>query len=144
MKKYRDDCAAFAKWRKSKNALTVTAAERKAWIEAMQDEGKIGNRTVKVKFQNLRTGLNWGRQNDPQTFFPAGNPLNGIPPDYTTIPSYLRAFTMEEAKLLTAARKEDRAMFRWISIHRNSAHPVFPRLRTGIVRAGSYRPCCDP
>lgn len=115
-KKYRDHCTAFAKWRKSKNALTVTAAEGKAWIESLQEAGTLSNRTVKAMLQNIRTVLNWGRQNDPANFFPAGNPLNGIKsPDYTTLPSYLRAFTMDEAKLvLTAARNADKAMFRWI------------------------------
>ncbi|MBX4874425.1 integrase [Rhizobium bangladeshense] len=116
IKKYRDHCAAFAKWRKNKNALTVTAAEGKCWIESLQDAGELSNRTVKAMLQNLRTVMNWGRQNDPTNFFPAGNPLNGIKaPDYTTLPSYLRAFTMDEARLvLTAARKEDKAIFRWI------------------------------
>ncbi len=116
IKKYRDHCAAFAKWRKSENALTVTAAEGKGWIESLQDAGELSNRTVKAMLQNVRTVMNWGRQNDPANFFAAGNPLNGIKaPDYTTLPSYLRAFTMDEAKLvLTAARKEDKAMFRWI------------------------------
>jgi len=115
-KKYRDHCAAFAKWRKSKNALTVTAAEGKGWIESLQDAGELGNRTVKAMLQNVRTVMNWGKQNDPANFFPTGNPLKDIKaPDYTVLPSYLRAFTMEEAKLvLTAARKEDKAMFRWI------------------------------
>lgn len=115
-KKYRDDCAAFAKWRKSKDAQTVTAAEGKAWIEAMQDGGKLGNRTIKAKLQNVRTVINWGRSNDPANFLPAGNPLVGIKlPDFTTTPSHLRAFTMDEAsKVLAAARKEDKALFRWI------------------------------
>ncbi|MBP1878099.1 hypothetical protein [Agrobacterium rubi] len=116
VKKYRDHCAAFSKWRKSKNALTVTAAEGKGWIESLQDAGELGNRTVKAMLQNIRTVMNWGRQNDPTNFFPAGNPLTGIKaPDFTTLPSYLRAFTMDEAKLvLSAARKEEKAMFRWI------------------------------
>ncbi len=115
-KKYRDHCAAFAKWRKSKNALTVTAMEGKSWIESLQDAGELSNRTVKAMLQNIRTVMNWGRQNDPANFFPAGNPLNGIKaPDYTTLPSYLRAFTMDEAKLvLKSARQEEKAMFRWI------------------------------
>lgn len=115
-KKYRDHCAAFAKWRKSKNALTVTAAEGKGWIESLQDAGELSNRTVKAMLQNVRTVLNWGRQNDPTNFFPAGNPLNGIKaPDYTTLPSYLRAFTMDEAKqVLIAARGEEKPLFRWI------------------------------
>ncbi|MBP2446371.1 hypothetical protein [Rhizobium leguminosarum] len=99
-KKYRDHCAAFAKRRKSKNALTVTAAEGKEWIESLQDAGELSNRTVKAMLQNVRTVMNWGRQNDPTNFFPAGNPLNGIKaPDFTTLPSYLRAFTMDEANL---------------------------------------------
>ncbi len=116
VKKYRDAAKEFAKHRKSNNAATVTAIEGKRWIEAMQDAGENSNRTVKAKFQNVRTVMNWGRQNDPENFFPAGNPLNGIKtPDYKTIPSYLRAYTMEEAKLvLNAARAEAKPMFRWI------------------------------
>ncbi|MBO1024079.1 integrase [Ochrobactrum sp. SD129] len=115
-KKYRDDCKAFCKWRKNKNALTVTAAEGKAWIEQMQDAGALGNRTIKARFQNVRTVINWGRSNDPANFFPAGNPLTGVKlPDYQTTPSHLRAYTMDEAsRVLTAARKETRPLFRWL------------------------------
>lgn len=116
VKKYRDAAAEFARFRGSDNAATVTAAEGKAWIEAMQDAGHISNRTVKQKFQNVRTVLNWGRQNNPEHFLPAGNPLAGIKtPDYSTVPSYLRAYTMDEARtVLAAARKETKPMFRWI------------------------------
>lgn len=116
VKKYRDAAKEFGKHRKSNNAATVTAVEGKNWIEAMQDAGENSNRTVKAKFQNVRTVMNWGRQNDPANFFPAGNPLNGIKtPDYKTTPSYLRAYTMDEAVLvLKAARKETKAVFRWI------------------------------
>ncbi|WP_265519501.1 integrase [Nitratireductor luteus] len=116
VKKYRDAAVEFATFRNSKNAAAVTAVEGKNWIEAMQDAGHLGNRTVKMKFQNVRTVLNWGRQNDPENFLPTGNPLTGIKtPDYTTTPSYLRAFTMDEAKVvLAAARKETKQMLRWI------------------------------
>ncbi|MBD8894203.1 integrase [Roseibium litorale] len=116
IKKYRMHCASFAEWRKDKNALSVTAAEGKAWVECLQDTGDVGNRTIKAMLQNVRTVLNWGRQNDPANFFSAGNPLIGIKaPDYTTAPSYLRAFTMDEAKLvLAAARKEEKAALRWV------------------------------
>lgn len=116
VKKYKDDCAFFAKWRKSKDAQTVTAAEVKSWIEAMQDAGDIGNRTVGKRVQNLRTVINWGRSNDPANFLPAGNPLTGIKlPDYTTTPSYLRAYSLDEAsKVLAASRKETRTLFRWL------------------------------
>lgn len=116
VKKYRDDCAAFAKWRKSKDAQTVTAAEGKAWIEALQDKGELGNRTIKTKLQNVRTVINWGRSNDPDNFLPAGNPLTGVKlPDFITTPSHLRAYTMDEArKVLAAARKETKPLFRWI------------------------------
>lgn len=116
VKKYKDDCAFFAKWRKSEDAQTVTAAEVKNWIEAMQDAGDIGNRTVGKRVQNLRTVINWGRSNDPANFLPAGNPLTGIKlPDYTTTPSYLRAYSLDEAsKVLAASRKETRPLFRWL------------------------------
>ncbi|MBB4067177.1 hypothetical protein [Gellertiella hungarica] len=74
------------------------------------------NRTIKTMFQNVSTVLNWGRQANPDTFFPNGNPLKGIkPPDYKKAPSHLRAYTMQEAELiLGSARKEIKPMFRWI------------------------------
>lgn len=116
IKKFRAPAEAFAKFRKSDNAATVTALEGKLWIEAVQDSGAHSNRTIKGWLQNVRTILNWGRQNDPANFMPQGNPLIGVKaPDYSSIPSYLRAFTMDEAKLvLLAARKESKPMFRWI------------------------------
>jgi integrase len=82
----------------------------------MQEAGDVGNRTVAAKFKNVRTVLNWGRSADPATFHPLGNPLNGVKvPDWTTAPSYLRAFTMDEAGIvLAAARKETKPMLRWI------------------------------
>lgn len=116
VKKYRDHANAFAKWRKSTDANTVTADEGKRWVEAMQDAGENGNRTVKQKLQNVRTVLNWGRQADPVNFLPAGNPLIGLKtPDYKKTPSYLHAFTIEEAKLvLSKARLETKPFLRWI------------------------------
>lgn len=94
----------------------MTAAEGKRWVEAMQDSGALSNRTVKMKLQNISTIMNWGRHNDPENFLPSGNPLTGVKaPDFSTTPSYLRAFTMDEARLvLSTARKESRPMLRWI------------------------------
>ncbi|TPL52034.1 integrase [Mesorhizobium sp. B2-4-4] len=116
VKKYRDHADAFASWRNSTDAATVTADEGKRWVEAMQDAGANGNRTVKQKLQNVRTVLNWGRQADPLNFLPAGNPLIGLKsPDYTKTPSYLHAFTIEEAKLiLSKTRQETKPFLRWI------------------------------
>lgn len=115
VKKYRDAANEFSKFRQSDDATSVTASEGKQWIEAMQDGGSLGNRTVKSKLQNVRTILNWGRKSDPSNFVD-GNPLKDVQlPDYNSIPSYLRSFTVEEAKLvLKAARKESFPMFRWI------------------------------
>lgn len=114
--KYRDHADAFAKWRKSTDATTVTADEGKRWVEAMQDAGQNSNRTVKQKLQNVRTVLNWGRQADPVNFLPAGNPLIGLKtPDYKKTPSYLHAFTIDEAKLvLSKTRQETKPYLRWI------------------------------
>lgn len=116
VKKYRDAAAVFARFRGSEVASTVKAIEGKNWLEAIQDAQDISNRTIKGKFQNVRTILNWGRQNDPENFMPFGNTMNGIKtPDYATTPSYLRAFTLDEAALvLSAARKETKPMLRWI------------------------------
>ncbi|MHA6644611.1 integrase [Mesorhizobium sp. A623] len=116
VKKYLDHAEEFAVWRKSTDAATVTADEGKRWVEAMQDAGVNGNRTVKQKLQNVRTVLNWGRQADPVNFLPAGNPLIGLKtPDYKKTPSYLHAFTIEEATLiLSKARQETKPFLRWI------------------------------
>lgn len=98
IRKYKNPAAEFAEFRKSDNAATVTADEAKRWMEAMQDEGRHGNRTIKMSMQNVRTILTWGRDHDPKGFLPAGNPLAGMTlPSYTTAPSYLRAFTLPEA-----------------------------------------------
>jgi len=115
-KKYRDAAAEFAIFRGSEIASTVKAIEGKKWLEAMQDAEVTSNRTIRGKFQNVRTILNWGRQNDPESFMPSGNTLNGIKtPDYSVTPSYLRAFTLDEAALvLSATRKESKPLFRWI------------------------------
>ncbi|WP_412049135.1 integrase [Hoeflea sp. Naph1] len=116
VRKYRDAAAEFAGFRGSEVASTVKAIEGKNWLEAMQDAQNNSNSTIKGKLQNVRTILNWGRQNDPENFMPSGNTMNGIKaPDYATTPSYLRAFTLDEAALvLSAARKETKPMLRWI------------------------------
>lgn len=116
IKKYRNPAAHFAKFRGSDNAATVTADEGKRWIAAMQDAGKLANKTIKINFQNVRTILTWGRKNDPKSFLPSGNPLIDVrTPDYRSKPSYLSAFTLQEAKLvLGAARSETMPMLRWI------------------------------
>lgn len=115
-KKYRDTADEFAKFRKSNLAATVKLFEVKNWMEALQDSGELSNRTIKGKVQSICTILNWGRQNDPQNFLPAGNPLTGMKmPDYSTTPSHLKAFTLAEAAVvLGAAREETKPLFRWI------------------------------
>lgn len=116
VRKYRVACSEFAKFRNSDDASTVTAIEGKRWIETMQSDGRLSNRTIGQKLQNVATVLTWGRQNDPENFHPNGNPITGVKrPDYVTPPSDLSAFTMEEAALvLRAARIEDKAFLRWI------------------------------
>lgn len=116
VKKYRQAADDFAKFRKSDNAATVSASEGQSWIEAMQEAGELGNRTIGDKFKAVRTILNWGRSADAKDFLPAGNPLASIrTPDFHTTPSYLRSFTMAEAALvLGAARKESAPIFRWV------------------------------
>ncbi|SOE08487.1 hypothetical protein SAMN05877838_0209 [Hoeflea halophila] len=115
-KKYRDTADEFAKFRKSNLAATVKLIDAKNWMEALQDAGKLSNRTIKAKVQSICTILNWGRQNDPEKFLPAGNPLTGMKmPDFNSTPSHLRAFTLAEAAvILSAARKETKPLFRWL------------------------------
>jgi integrase len=115
IRKFRRNADEFAKHRDSDIAATVTVAEGRAWMDAMQDAGDLSNKTVSLKFQSIVTILNWGRQNDVE-FLPAGNPLTGIKtPDAQKTPSDLRAFTLEEARLvLRASRKETITWRRWI------------------------------
>src|SRR5690606_2901807 len=116
IKKYRNHAKEFSDFRKSELAATVTVAEADKWMEALQNSGENSNRTVKSKIQNIRTLLNWGRNHDKENFLPNGNPLSGMSlPDYSAPPSYLRTYTLDEAKMiLAAARTEAKAMFRWI------------------------------
>lgn len=116
VRKYQVACSEFAKFRNSDDTSTVTAIEGKRWIEAMQSEERLSNRTIGQKLQNVATVLTWGRQNDPENFHPKGNPLTGVKrPDYTTPPSDLSAFTMEEAAMvLRSARNESKAYLRWV------------------------------
>ncbi|MFS8116152.1 integrase [Rhizobium jaguaris] len=114
--KYRFHAQEFAIFRNSENALTVTAKEAILWRHQLLSTKSLANSTVKQKIQNIKTILNWARYHEPGVVFPHGNPLAGVrPPRSIRQPSYLKTYTLDEAKIiLRAARLESEPIFRWI------------------------------
>lgn len=115
-KSYRNATDDFARHRKSKNAATVTIEEGEAWRDAMLDSGELANSTIKQNLQNVTTVINWGQKRHRGTFHPSENPMSKVErPDFRQRPSYLKAFTEDEAKMvLRAARNEELSFLRWI------------------------------
>lgn len=116
-KKFRTAADEFAKFRKSEDITTVTAEEADAWVIDMLAKGELTNNTIKQRLQNVKTVVEWARkQSLGKRMFPTGNPLELVqPPNYQTVASNERTYTLLEAKqVLTAARKEKRPELRWL------------------------------
>lgn len=113
---YRRATDAFAAHRKSKNAATVTIKEGEAWRDSLLESAEFGNKTIKQYLQNVSTVINWGQSIFREELHPGENPMSKVKrPDYKNRPSYLKAFTEDEAKLvLTAAREQELPLLRWI------------------------------
>ena len=113
---YRRATDAFAAHRKSNNAATVTIKEGEAWRDSMLDSAEFGNKTIKQYLQNASTVINWGQSIFREELHPGQNPMSKVQrPDYKERPSYLKAYTENEAKLvLAAARKQELPLLRWI------------------------------
>ncbi len=114
--KYRLACDEFSAFRKSSDIATVTAIEADQWKLVMLEAGTLSNRTIGQRLQNVRTVIEWARGDSLGSLFPHGNPLEFVErPSFQPKPSYLRTYTLEEAKtVLTAARKETRYDRRWL------------------------------
>lgn len=116
VKKFRIAADDFSAFRRSDDVTTITAREADAWKRAMLEKGELSNNSIKQRLQNLRTVIQWARQNSLGELYPAGNPLEIIKaPAYQTVASDARTFTMEEAAtVLLAARKETAPELRWL------------------------------
>lgn len=114
--KYRLATNEFAAFRKSDELTTVTPEEADSWKLAMMEGGKLSNNTIGQRLQNVRTVIEWARKHSHNKLFPLGNPLVTVErPDYQTVASEARTYTMDEAKqVLAAARKETRYDLRWL------------------------------
>ena len=115
-RKYRAAAHEFAAFRKSEDITTVTAREANAWKEAMLERGELSNATVAQRIQNLRTVIEWARDQQLGELFPHKNPIDFVSlPEGRPVSSADRTFTLAEARqTLLAARKEKAPELRWL------------------------------
>lgn len=115
IEKFRRECRLFAEHRKSDNAVTVTKAEAVAWIEHVQTNGTWSNSTLAKALMNIKTVLGWGRKHHSEVM-PEIDPLARVePPQWEEVPSYMRTYTVEEARtILRASLTERLSHRRWV------------------------------
>ncbi|MGN7826697.1 DUF6538 domain-containing protein [Agrobacterium radiobacter] len=115
-RKYRTATEEFALFRKNKEVEGITAREADAWLQSLLEAGELTNNTIKQRLQNLRTVVEWAREQSLGGLFPHGNPLDLVkPPSHQSVPSAERAYTLEEARtVLKAARMERAPELRWL------------------------------
>jgi len=98
-RKFRAAATAFVAHRKSPNVATLTAKDVEAWKCAILQKGDISNNTVKQRIQNLRTVVEWAREQSLGELFPNANPLALVTlPAYRSVNSADRTYIMDEAK----------------------------------------------
>lgn len=118
VKKYKRIAEAFAAHRDSKNAATVTVREVEAWLDAMQEEAGVSNRTIADRLVAIGTIINWGKkQRDHRDAMAQAETISGRVelPSYREKPADETSYTMEEARtVLLAARREEDASKRWL------------------------------
>jgi integrase len=116
IRKFRATVDDFKTYRRSDDAATVTAREAEDWKQAMLDNGELSNNTIGQRIQNLRTVIQWAREQSLGELYPAANPLDLVKrPAYRTVASADRTYTMDEAvTVLAAARKETSTERRWL------------------------------
>ncbi|PBB96803.1 hypothetical protein [Mesorhizobium sp. WSM3862] len=118
VKKYKRIAEAFAAHRNSKNAATVTVREVEAWLDSMQEEAGVSNRTIADRLVAIGTIINWGKkQRDHRDAMAQAETISGQVelPSYMEKPADETSYTMEEARtVLLAARREEDASKRWL------------------------------
>lgn len=116
IKKFRRATAEFAEHRGSDDLTTVTSREAGDWKDAMLVARRLSNRTIRDRLTSVRTVVEWARKMSYGEFLAAGDPLDLVEaPDYSEIPSDLKAFTLAEARIvLTAAMAETKPELRWV------------------------------
>lgn len=116
VRKFRLTAAEFVAFRGSDLVSTVTAHEADRWKRAMLAEGKLTNNTIGQRIQNLKTVIQWAREQTLGALFPDAHPLQLVTtPDAAPVASEDRTFTLDEARTtLLAARKEKKPELRWL------------------------------
>ncbi|WP_192257535.1 hypothetical protein [Mesorhizobium silamurunense] len=118
VKKYKRIAETFAAHRGSDDAATVTVPEVEAWLDAMQEEAGVSNRTVADRLVAIGTIINWGKkQRDHRDAMAQAETVSGRVelPSYMEKPADETSYTLEEARtVLLAARREEDASKRWL------------------------------
>ncbi|WP_254027185.1 hypothetical protein [Mesorhizobium ventifaucium] len=118
VKKYKRIADAFARHRGSSNAATVTVLEVEAWLDSMQAEAEVSNRTIADRLVNLGTIINWGKRlREYREAMAAAETISGKVelPSYMEKPGGETAYRLEEARtVLKAARSETDPSKRWL------------------------------
>ena len=116
VRKFRLAAAEFVAFRGSDRISTVTAQEADRWKRAMLADGKLSNNTVGQCIQNLKTVIQWAREQTLGAVFPDVHPLHLVTtPEAAPVASDERTFTLDEARAtLLAARKEKKPELRWL------------------------------
>ncbi|MGV1917096.1 hypothetical protein [Rhizobium sp. 22-785-1] len=116
VRKFRLAAAEFVAFRGSDLISTVTAQEADRWKRAMLADGKLSNNTVGQRIQNLKTVIQWAREQTLGAVFPDVHPLHLVTtPDAAPVASEDRTFTLDEARAtLLAARQEKKPELRWL------------------------------
>ncbi len=114
--KFRRECASLAAHRGTDDATTLTTAAVRSWIEALQEEGRLSNRTIGNSLTDIGAVRRWGVRQNEAAFAGAPDPFKGVrKPGFEDAEAGARTYTMAEARtILKAARKEHRAERHWL------------------------------
>lgn len=100
VKKYKRIADAFARYRGSTNAATMTVREVEAWADAMLNAGEPSNRSIAERLVNLGTIINWGKRlREYREDMAAAETVSGKVelPSYMEKPGGETAYRLEEA-----------------------------------------------
>ncbi len=118
VKKYVRLVNAFAEFRGSDDASTITVEEVEDWCEALEKAGILNNRSISQRIVNLGTVINWGkRQRKNRLAMATAEIISGKVelPSYEEMSADEISYTMEEGRaLLRASRSETDPRKRWI------------------------------
>jgi integrase len=115
-KKYRQAVAEFDVARGDDDVLSINAKQADHWLNDMLDAGKLKIKTDRDRFKNVKTVIEWAREQGLGEVFPDRNPLDVVkPPKAEATDSAARTIRLDEAMIiLKAARNESKPERRWL------------------------------